>query len=115
MSLAAPSRRSTSGWSSGNRKMRKPRRLPIRWIQERDGQRVRQEINHAEQEISSFGGKRGQFALEFESASQRVMALSVEITGVRSCLDQKKKDESESKLRLDTMRAEFATALGKRA
>src|SRR3954471_18728390 len=61
-----------------------------------------------------MGGKRGQLGLEFESESQRVAALNAKISEVRSQISEKRAAESHSKRHLDGMRAEFATALGKK-
>src|SRR5256885_2331574 len=82
---------------------------------DRDSQRVRQELENATNEIEAFGGRRGQQVLEFESASQRVAALAEQIADTRQKMAHKRADESESKMRLDTLRAEYASALGKRS
>ena len=59
-------------------------------------------------------GERGQLALEFESVSQRVSALTEEITQTRDLLALKRRQETEGKNHLDGLRAEYASALGKR-
>src|SRR5207249_1861833 len=82
---------------------------------DREAQRLRRDVGVAEQEIASFGGKRGQITLAFASASQSVAALSARIGDVRSRLQQRRADEAESKQRLDTLRAEFAGALGRKS
>src|SRR5439155_12326469 len=53
-------------------------------------------------------------AIEFESVSQRLAALTAEIAQARELLALKRRQESEGKTRLDALRAEFATALGKK-
>ena len=54
-------------------------------------------------------------AIEFESVSQRISTLTEEIAQTRDLLELKRRQETESKNHLDSLRAEFATALGKRS
>src|SRR6266487_196996 len=68
----------------------------------------------ARAQAETFGGERGQLAIEFESVSQRLSALTEEIAQTRELLELKRRQEAESKNHLDSLRAEFATALGKR-
>jgi chromosome segregation protein len=68
----------------------------------------------ARTQAETFGGERGQLAIEFESVSQRISALTDEIAQTRELLELKRRQETESKNHLDTLRAEFATALGRR-
>jgi len=82
---------------------------------DRESQRLQAEMATARSQAESFGGERGQIALEFESVSQRVAALTEEITQTRDLLASKKRQESEAKTRLDGLRAEYATALGKKS
>ncbi len=81
---------------------------------DREASRLDHEISTAQVDIENFGGKRGQIAFEFESINQTVSALSARIAGIRSDIQSKRKEEDESKQRLDGMRAELATAMGKR-
>jgi chromosome segregation protein len=81
---------------------------------DRESQRLQNEIWTASSQVEAFGGQRGQLALEFETVSQRVSGLAEEIALVRQSLETKRHDESEAKLRLDGLRAEFASALGKK-
>ena len=80
----------------------------------REAQRLEAEISTASSQVEAFGGQRGQLALEFETVSQRLSGLVAEIAEVRQSLETKRHDESEAKLRLDSLRAEYATALGKK-
>src|SRR5580698_6513665 len=80
----------------------------------REEQRLRAEIATASSQSETFGGQRGQIALEFESVSQRANGLAAEIASLRETLDSKRAAENETKQHLDSIRAEFATALGKR-
>jgi chromosome segregation protein len=81
---------------------------------DREAQRLQAEIATAQQQAEVFGGERGQIALEFESVSQRVAALTDEIAHTRELLERKRKQEAEGKNHLDGLRAEYATALGKK-
>ena len=82
---------------------------------DREAQRLQAEIAAASSQSETFGGERGQIAIEFESVSQRIAALTTEITQTRDLLESKRRQEAESKKHLDSLRAEFATALGKRS
>ena len=81
---------------------------------ERELRRLRAEIESGNAQIESFGGQRGQIAFEFESASQRVASLARQIEETRAAMAGKRAAESGCKLRLDTLRAEYATALGRK-
>ena len=81
---------------------------------ERELARLTRELESGRAQLETFGGQRGQIALEFETASQRASSLTEQISGTRTALAQKRAEEVESKKRLDTLRAEYATALGKR-
>jgi chromosome segregation protein len=82
---------------------------------EREAQRLERESAAAQLDIESFGGKRGQIAFEFESISQTVAALGSRINDVRGQIESKRGDEEHRKRNLDTLRAEYATALGKKS
>ncbi len=81
---------------------------------DRETARLQAEIATANSQVETFGGQRGQSALEFESISQRVAALTAEIEQTRSLLESKRNDENIGKHHLDSLRAEYATAMGKR-
>ncbi len=80
----------------------------------REERRLRAEIATAFSQSETFGGERGQIALEFESVSQRASGLTAEIANLRENLDTKRSAENETKKHLDSIRAEYATALGKK-
>jgi chromosome segregation protein len=80
----------------------------------RENDRLEREIDTVRVDISNFGGKRGQIALQFESMSQQTGDLAARITDVRAQIESKRKEEEEAKRRLDGLRAEYATALGKK-
>ncbi len=81
---------------------------------DRETQRLQAEISTGSSQVEGFGGQRGQFELEFETVSQRVSGLTAEITNFRNTLESKRHEENEAKVRLDGLRAEFASALGKK-
>jgi chromosome segregation protein len=81
---------------------------------DRDARRLDAEITNAKGQIEAFGGQRGQQALEFETVTQRASGIAEEISQIRRLLETKKQDESQAKARLDSLRAEYATALGKK-
>ena len=81
---------------------------------DREEQRLRAEITTATSQAETFGGQRGQLALEFETVSQRVSGLADEIGQLRQTIELKRHEESEAKKRLDSLRSEYASALGKK-
>lgn len=81
---------------------------------DREAQRLQAEMSAALAQAETFGGERGQLAIEFETVSQRVEALTQEIAQARELIELKRKEEYEGKNRLDGLRAEYATALGKK-
>ncbi|MBZ5647535.1 MAG: chromosome segregation protein SMC [Acidobacteriia bacterium] len=81
---------------------------------EREATRLNQELAAAMSQVESFGSQRGQLSLEFESVQQRVNALREQIGEARQQLEVKREAEAESKRRLDALRAEYATLLGKK-
>jgi chromosome segregation protein len=80
----------------------------------REEQRLHLEIATASSQAETFGGQRGQIALEFESVSQRAQGLAAEIASLREAIETKRSAESETKKHLDSIRSEYATALGKK-
>jgi chromosome segregation protein len=81
---------------------------------DREARRLEEETNHANQQIENFGGQRGQLGLEFESASQRVASLTTQIDNSRQHLEQKRGAETSGKQHLDSLRAEYASLIGKK-
>ena len=80
----------------------------------REEQRLRVEIATASSQSETFGGQRGQIALEFESVSQRASGLTAEIATLRETIETKRSAENDTKRQLDSIRSEYATALGKK-
>src|SRR5438876_6208693 len=81
---------------------------------DREAQRLQTEMATANSQMEAFGGQRGQLVLEFETVSQRVSGLTEEIARTRESLESKRRGESEAKTRLDGLRAEYASAIGKK-
>ena len=81
---------------------------------DREAQRLQVEMTTATSQVEAFGGQRGQLGLEFESVSQRVAGLTEELLQARQSLDSKRHEETEAKNHLDSLRAEYATAIGKK-
>ena len=81
---------------------------------DREAQRLHTEMTTASSQVEAFGGQRGQLGLEFESISQRVAGLAEEIHQTRQILESKRREESDAKNRLDSLRAEYASAIGKK-
>ena len=81
---------------------------------DREARRLQTEITNANLQVEAFGGQRGQLALEFETVTQRVAGITEEITQLRRLVESKRLEETKAKTNLDVLRAEYATALGKR-
>ncbi len=76
--------------------------------------RLRGELETARSLAASFAGQRGQLKLEFEAAGTRLASLSEQIEKTRGRIAEQKAAETESKRRLDSLRSEYATALGRK-
>jgi len=81
---------------------------------DREARRLEAEIANANTQVEAFGGQRGQLALEFETVTQRVGGITEEISQLRRLIEQKRLEETRAKTNLDVLRAEYATALGKK-
>ena len=81
---------------------------------DREALRLEREIAAARADIGNFGGHRGQLAFEFESVTQTVSLLAARVADVRGDIASKRQLQDEAKHRLDGLRAEYATALGKK-
>ena len=82
---------------------------------DRDAQRLQAEVATANSQVETFGGQRKQTVLEFETISQRLSGLTDEIARVRGLLDAKREDEVRAKNHSDSLRAEYASAMGRKA
>jgi chromosome segregation protein len=81
---------------------------------DRESRRLQTEISSANAQVEAFGGQRGQLALAFETVTQRAAGITEEIGQLRSLIEAKRLEETKAKSHLDLLRAEFATALGKK-
>src|SRR3989475_7857168 len=81
---------------------------------DREAQRLQTEMATANSQMEAFGGQRGQWAPEFETGSQRASGLTEKSGRDRESLESKRRGESEAKTRLDGLRAEYASAIGKK-
>jgi chromosome segregation protein len=81
---------------------------------DREARRLEAEIANDSVQVDAFGGRRGQLSLEFESVTQRVNGITEEISQLRRLIESKKLEETKSKAHLDVLRAEYATALGRK-
>ena len=81
---------------------------------DRETRRLEGEIASASTQVEAFGGQRGQLALEFETVSQRVSGITEELSQLRRVIEGKKQEEAHAKTNLDALRAEYATALGRK-
>jgi len=81
---------------------------------DREARRLESEIANASVQVEAFGGQRGQLALEFESITQKVTGIAEELSQLRRLIESKKLEETRAKTNLDVLRAEYATALGKK-
>ncbi len=81
---------------------------------DREARRLQAEIGNANLQVETFGGQRGQLALEFETVTQRVAAINEEIVQLRRLIESKRSEETRAKANLDSLRSEFATAMGKK-
>ena len=81
---------------------------------DREEQRLRTEMAVAATQSETFGGQRGQLELEFETVSHRLVGLNVEIADLRRTSEARKQEETDTKRYLDSLRSEYASALGKK-
>src|SRR6266436_4192739 len=81
---------------------------------DREEQRLHAEITIAAEQSEAFGGQRGQLQLEFETVVQRASGLAAEITDLRRTVESKRQEETDTKRHLDSLRSEYASALGKK-
>ena len=81
---------------------------------EREWNRLEREREQAESEAEIMGARRSQLKSEYEHLAASASSLSARIGATRSSIAAGKTAESTAKNELDTLRAEFATALGRR-
>ncbi|MGB8771243.1 MAG: AAA family ATPase, partial [Candidatus Korobacteraceae bacterium] len=82
---------------------------------DREAQRLHDETAAAILQLETFGCQQGQLGLEFGSASQSVLALTAQIDDTRQKLEEKRTAETTGKRHLDSLRGEYAGAMGKKS
>jgi len=82
---------------------------------DRENERLDNETKSAHIELAALGSQRGQAQLSFESVTERLERLVAEIAELRSTLEEKRQEETQSRRRGDELRAEMATLLGRRS
>ena len=81
---------------------------------EREAERLSGEMDAARRDLENLGAERGQASLQFESVTETLTRLEQEILALRSEIDQTRAEETETRRRGDTLRAEHATLTGRR-
>ena len=82
---------------------------------ERESERLIAESAAAREEIAALGMERGQLKMSFESVSDRLKRLELEISGLRVSIEQGRAEELNAKRHGDKLRGEIASADGRRA
>ena len=82
---------------------------------DRENERLAGESNAARTELEALGHQRGQAKLAFESVTDALKRLEAEIVELRQRLEQRRMEETQSRRRGDSLRAELATLLGRRS
>ncbi len=82
---------------------------------ERESERLQSESATAHDELAALGVQRGQAKLSFESVTDRLKRLEIEISELRLSIEERRAEESQSKRRGDQLRGEVAGLKGRRA
>ncbi len=81
---------------------------------ERESERLVAESGVAREELAALGMQRGQVKLSFESVTERLKRLEMEIAELRLAVEAHRTEESGSKRRGDQLRGEVASLNGRR-
>ncbi len=81
---------------------------------DRDAQRLSSEMASVKRDLESLGAERGQVSIKFESVTETLKRLELEIGDLRNEITAKRTAEVEAKKRGDQLRAEHATLTGQR-
>ena len=81
---------------------------------EQESQRLIAESGRAREELTALGLQRGQVKLSYESVSERVKRLEIEIAELRLTIEAARNAESETKRRGDKLRGEVASTNGRK-
>jgi len=82
---------------------------------ERESARLVQESGTAREELATLGMQCGQIKLSYESVSERLKRLELEISELRLGIEASRTEESTSKRRGDQLRGEVASLNGRRS
>ena len=81
---------------------------------ERESERLVSESSTAREELATLGRERGQVKMSFESVTERLKRLELEISELRLAIEQARNEESASKRNGDKLRGEVASLNGRR-
>jgi chromosome segregation protein len=81
---------------------------------EREAESLASEMSAARQEMENLGTERSQVSMRYESATEALKRLELEIAELRGQVNAKREEESQAKRRGDQLRSEHATLLGRR-
>jgi chromosome segregation protein len=81
---------------------------------DRESERLLAESDRAKDELATLGLQRGQVKMSFESVTERLKRLEIEISELRLKFEAARTDEAQSKRRGDQLRGEVATLKGRR-
>ena len=81
---------------------------------ERESERLVAESATAREELQQMGLQRGQVKMSFESVSERLKRLEMEISELRLSVEARRNEESETKRKGDKLRGEVAGLNGRR-
>jgi chromosome segregation protein len=82
---------------------------------ERESERLIAESATAREELATLGLQRGQVKMSFESVTERLKRLEMEISELRLGIEQGRTEESASKRHGDKLRGEVASVNGRRS
>jgi chromosome segregation protein len=81
---------------------------------EQESQRLIAESARAREELATLGRQRGQVKLSYESVSERLKRLEIDISELRLAIEAARTEENETKRRGDKLRGEVASVNGRR-
>jgi chromosome segregation protein len=81
---------------------------------EQESQRLIAESARAREELATLGQQRGQVKLSYETVSERLKRLEIDISELRLSIEAARTEESETKRKGDKLRGEVAIVNGRR-
>ena len=82
---------------------------------ERESERLVHESQVAREELAALGMQKGQVKMSFESVTERLKRVEVEISELRLAIEASRTEESANKRRGDQLRGEVASSNGRRS